>query len=74
MTDRIPLDDLTSDALDALYTELAEAQATAAYFDRQSRRRRQQLQRVQELADEHPACIDTALILAALDTPQETRS
>lgn len=76
MTDRIPLDHLTSDALDQLYDRIATLEAVAAGNKRHVQlivpdleRAEAIVARIQDLADEYPAGIDTALIHEALDQP-----
>jgi len=71
MTDRIRLDDLTSNQLDALYAEIDRLTAELDDYERRVETLTAQLARVQRLADDHPVDIDTALILEVLpDTNQ----
>ncbi|MEU3700967.1 hypothetical protein AB0E82_01940 [Streptomyces anulatus] len=44
---RIPLDDLTSDALDALYDQLDNALQAVEYFDAQSKRRGERIRELE---------------------------
>lgn len=48
---RTPLDDLTSDALDALYDALADALKTVEYFDAQSKRRGERIRELEAARD-----------------------
>lgn len=85
MNDRHTVDSITSDALDALYASLEAAHDTelyrqlrtadAAFASASVRAARAEaaLARVQALAEEHPAGIDTALIHEAL-AEQPTRT
>lgn len=56
MTDRLTIDQITSDGLDQLYDRLDRAEAAVA--------------RIEALAEEYPVGIDTALIHEALDQEQ----
>ena len=74
MTDRHTADSITSDALDQLYAHIATLEHVAAGNKRHVQlivpdlqRAEAALARVQNIADEHPAGIDTALIWEALD-------
>ncbi len=74
MTDRIKLDELNSDQLDALYDERDRLRADRSRYHRSLQQKTAQvheqqaaLARVQAVADEHPVSIDTALIHEALD-------
>jgi hypothetical protein len=82
MADRHTVDSITSDALDALYESLEAAQdaelyrqlrtADAAFASASVRAAKAEaaLARIAALADQHPAGIDTALILEALATAE----
>lgn len=91
MTDRLTIDQITSDDLDQMYAEIDQLRAReeratiyqAAWHSARHRARLMSeeltrrapltgqyaaaLARIQALADEHPAGIDTALVLEALD-------
>ncbi|MFJ9012301.1 hypothetical protein [Streptomyces canus] len=79
MTDRPTLDQITSDQLDALYEQLEAAEETEtqrqlatareAFASATTRAARAEaaLARIEALADQYPAGIDTALIHEALD-------
>ncbi|MGW7726267.1 hypothetical protein ACWGJ6_23395 [Streptomyces canus] len=82
MTDRHTIDTINSDQLDQLYERLAAAEkentelrdALAHCPEREPRQRAEAaIARIQALADDHPAGVDTALIHEALDqTPRTT--
>lgn len=85
MTGRHTVNTITSDALDALYNRIATLEAVAAGNKRHVQlivpdleRAEATLARIQALADEYPAGIDTALIHEALDqhppTPAATEA
>jgi hypothetical protein len=74
---RHTVDTLTSDALDELYDDLARYEEVqgdmnerAIDLTRRAERAEAALTRIQALAEEHPAGIDTALIHEALDQEQ----
>ncbi|MFJ9101343.1 hypothetical protein ACIRJM_23080 [Streptomyces sp. NPDC102405] len=80
MTDRKTIDQISSDDLDQLYEQLAAEQADNTALRRQllhcphrdaRARAEARLPRIEALADEHPAGIDTALILEALDEQEQ---
>ncbi|MFF1499723.1 hypothetical protein ACFVZR_07565 [Streptomyces sp. NPDC058316] len=58
MSDRIPLDDLTSDALDALYDDRDRAQRSATYRLDMLRKRRQQIRDAEQRAEQAEAAIE----------------
>lgn len=76
-TARIPLDDMTSDQLDALYTERDELLAELGGRDEEAREAQAILQRVRALAERWRHTSDrknTArpeLLMALLDNPKE---
>ncbi|WP_328902312.1 hypothetical protein OHR86_22490 [Streptomyces sp. NBC_00441] len=85
MTDRIPLDDLTRDALDQLYIRLDAARRTVDRFDAQAQQHKQRadqaeatLDRVRALADrwdrdlpDHVRFLAVAALRFALDPDQQ---
>ncbi|MFE5301836.1 hypothetical protein [Streptomyces sp. NPDC056632] len=67
MKGRIPLDDLTSDALDQLYTELAEAQRQVIAWKTRAGIRATQRRRHERRAERAEAAIERVRALHARD-------
>lgn len=74
MTDRHSVDTITSDVLDQLYADrdradevIGELNESNTGLARQAARAEAALTRIRQLAEEHPAGIDTAHIWEALD-------